>query len=273
MSNGFLSGSSAGTLKLWTLFNRTVERTFHVGDDVHCAAVLPDGDHFVVGVTVEVEEVEEVDEVDDVEVMDEILLYHVDGTLVHAFRAGEDEEQIASVLAVTSDGQHVISDSKFISEGSYVEGEATDFPVKVWSVASKSLVATCTGHADFVAAVAAMPDGMRFSSVSSTTEDFRLWLINGTLENTFSLSELHTCQVMALVALPDNQARALRLERQDRQALQRQQRRRPAHLHAPHKRCASPGAAVRRPRFVSGSDKTARVVEHGLDLRAAQSKV
>ena len=29
-----------------------------------------------------------------------------------------------------------------------------------------------------------------------------MWLLNGTLENTF---ELHTAQVMALVALPDNQ--------------------------------------------------------------------
>jgi TatD DNase family protein len=267
MSNGFLSGSSAGTLKLWTLFNRTVERTFHVGDDVRCVAVLPDGDHFVVGVTVEVEEVEEVDEVDDVEVMDEIRLYHVDGTLVHAFRAG-DEEQIASVLAVTSDGQHVMSDSHII-----VEGEATDFSVKVWSVASKSLVATCTGHADFVAAVAAMPDGKRFLSVEPDG-GFRLWLINGTLENTFSLSELHTCQVMALVALPDNQHalsgsndKTVKLFNVNNGAVLRT---------FTHHTSAVQALALLSDglRFVSGSaDKTARVVEHGLDLRAAQSKV
>ena len=148
MSDGFLSGSVDGLVKLWTL-DGALERTFQAGGEVLCAAVLPDGDHFVVGVSVG-------------EAMNAILLYHFDRTLVHAFRAGEDEAA-ASMLAVTPDGQHIISDSHITGEGFYVEGEAADFSVKVWSVASKSLVATCR-HTASVTALAAMPDGMRFLS-------------------------------------------------------------------------------------------------------------
>ena len=100
-------------------------------------------------------------------------------------------------VAVTPDGQHIIS-------GSY------DRTVKVWSVASKSLVSTCgarrntdpsIGHTDWVMAVAAMPDGQRILS-GARDKTVRVWLLDGTPENTF---ELHTDDVMALVALPDNQ--------------------------------------------------------------------
>ena len=45
-----------------------------------------------------------------------------------------------------------------------------------------------------------MPDGQRFLS-GSFDSTVRVWLLNGTLENTF---ELHTGAVNALVALPDN---------------------------------------------------------------------
>ena len=97
-------------------------------------------------------------------------------------------------MATTSDGQHIIS-------GSY------DITVKVWSVATKSLVSTCEGHisacawtSDWIRAVAAMPDGQRFLS-GSDNATVCVWLLDGTLENTF---ELHTSHVFALVALPDN---------------------------------------------------------------------
>ena len=53
-----------------------------------------------------------------------VRLYHVDGTLVHTFKAHADTVR---ALAVTPDGQHIISGSK-------------DKLVKVWSVATKSLV-------------------------------------------------------------------------------------------------------------------------------------
>ena len=92
-------------------------------------------------------------------------------------------------MAVTPDGQHIISGSD-------------DKLVKVWSVASKSLVSTCAGHTGGVRAVAAMPDGQRFLS-GSTDTTVRVWLLDGTLKNTFS--ELHDGSVNALVALPNNQ--------------------------------------------------------------------
>ena len=46
-----------------------------------------------------------------------------------------------------------------------------------------------------------MPDGQRFLS-GGTDADRRVWLLDGTLENTF---RLHADPVKALVALPDNQ--------------------------------------------------------------------
>ena len=73
--------------------------------------------------------------------------------------------------------------------------------VKVWSVATKSLVSTCAGHTGVVFAVAAMPDGERILGGGYDCT-IRVWLLDGTLENTF---RLHTDAVRALVALPDNQ--------------------------------------------------------------------
>ena len=91
-------------------------------------------------------------------------------------------------MAVTRDGQHIISG-------------ADDKLVKVWSVATKSLVSTCAGHTSPVKAVAAMPDGQRILS-GGNDSTVRVWFLNGTLENTF---QLHANGVAALVALPDNQ--------------------------------------------------------------------
>ena len=106
-----------------------VERTFHVEDWVTSVAALPDGEHLVVGLDCA-----------------EIVLYNVDGTLVHTFEAGDcpltDDEDgsdggggtightsMVSALAVTPDGEHIISG-------------AQDKLVKVWSVARKRLVST-----------------------------------------------------------------------------------------------------------------------------------
>ena len=58
------------TVKLWTL-DGALERTFEVGSEVRCAAALPDGVHFVVGLAPN---------------RGEVRLYHVDGTLVHTFK-------------------------------------------------------------------------------------------------------------------------------------------------------------------------------------------
>ena len=190
----FVSVSEDGPAKLWT-FDGALERTFAMGGDKQfCVAALPDGVHFVVGIA-----------------NGDVRLYHVDGTLVHTFERQqtpgldilEDSDDqwewtpdvngghYGRVLgvAVTPDGQHIISgaDDKF---------------VKVWSVATKSLLSTGSGHTDGVRAVAAMPDGQRILS-GSDDKTVRVWLLDGNLENTFS--ELHTSSVMALVALRDNQ--------------------------------------------------------------------
>ena len=93
-----------------------------------------------------------------------------------------------NALAVTRDGQHIISGSE-------------DKLVKVWSVATKSLVITCEGHGAVVDAVAAMPDGQRILS-GSRDSTVRVWLLNGTLENTFRLHAGY--DVLAVASLRDN---------------------------------------------------------------------
>ena len=141
-----------------------------MGSPVFCGAALPDGVHFVVGLH-----------------NGEVRLYHVDGTLVHTFK-GHTKWLSAGALAVTRDGQLIISGSR-------------DKTVKVWSVATKSLVCTCAGHTECVKAVAAMPDGQR---ILSGGEDYtvRVWILDGTCKSIF---RHHACDVTALVALTDNQ--------------------------------------------------------------------
>ena len=227
-----LGNPSDGTAKLFT-FGGELERTFEVGSSVLCVAALPDGVHFVVGLCYGSNQ-------------GEVWLYNVDGTRVHTF-TGHSDWVVA--VAVTPDGQHIISGS-------------CDKLVKVWSVASKSLVSTCAGHAGDVNAVAAMPDGQRFLS-GSEDRTVRVWRLNGTLKKTF---ELHTPRRERPRGAARQPARALRLGRQDRQALQRQRRRRRAHLHAPHRDGVTSLALLPDGlRFVSGSgDETARIAYHGL---------
>ena len=155
-------------------------------------------------------------------------------------------------LAVTPDGQHVISAS-------------SDTLVKVWSVASKSLVSTCRGHTDSVYAVAVTPDGQRILS-GSTDHTVGVWLLDGTLHDGF---KLHTDWVTALVALPDNQ-HALSGSADNTATLfdvnNGNVLRTFMHHTGPFE--ASVVSLALLPdglRFVSGSyDVTARIVEHGL---------
>ena len=179
----FVSASDDCTAKLWTL-DGALERTFVMGDEDNfalCVAALSDGVHFVVSVGGGDGDVRQ---------------YHIDGTLVHTF-AGHTESVFG--LVATPDGQHIISG-------------AHDALVKVWNVASKSLVSTCAGHGHFtghtntVNAVAAMPDGQRILS-GSMDLTVRVWLLNGILQNTFELhtGDVYTHTVNAVVALPDNQ--------------------------------------------------------------------
>ena len=169
----FIIGSTDRTVQLFC-FGGQLERTFDMGDFlVRCVAALPDGVHFVVSLF-------------DHQQNYPVRLYHVDGTLVHTFEGAHDEG--VNAVAVTPDGQHIVSG-------------ADDRLVKVWSVATRSLVSTCVGHTHRVAAVAAMPDGQRI--LSGGRGQVCVWLLDGTPENIFS--ELHKCCVNALVALPDNE--------------------------------------------------------------------
>ena len=153
----FISGSDDKTAKLFT-FGGELERTFEVGGGVNCVAALPDGVHFVVG-----------------------LGYGTNGarsgcttSTGRSSTPSRGTPTKVNAVAVTRDGQHIISGSQ-------------DKLVKVWSVATKSLVSTCAGHTDGVRAVAAMPDGQRILSGACDDKTVRVWLLDGTLENTFKL--------------------------------------------------------------------------------------
>ena len=179
----FVSCSDDGTAKLWRI-DGTLERTFHVNRGVLNVAVLPDGAHFVVGRRALVVGNPHQDPATALRLA-ELKLYHVSGRCAHTYTAAHKGDVRA--VAVTADGLHIIS-------GAY------DHRVSVWSVANKSHVSTCDGHDDTVWAVAAMPDSQRLLSASSD-KSVRLWLLNGTLENTF---KLHRGTVHSLLALPDN---------------------------------------------------------------------
>ena len=185
-------------VQLWNI-DGSVERSFDVADvDSRLFAIvaLPDGLHFAVGFGADYYV-----DTDSRTKCGDVELYSIDGTLVHAFRGHTDQVR---VLTTTRDGLLISG--------------ADDNLVKVWSVSTKSLLSTCTGHTggndegnNCILALAATPNGKRIiSSADDTT--VRVWLLNGTLENTFE--ELRGAQtipgfllnpVEALVALPDNQ--------------------------------------------------------------------
>ena len=208
------------------------ERSFEIHSNVNDVASMPDGAHFVVAMGRGAN-------------CGEVMLYHVDGTLVHSFK-----RHCESALRVeaTPDGQHIISG-------------ACDNLVKVWHVASKSLVSTCAGHTAPVLALAAMPDGQRFLS-GSLDDTVRVWLLDGTPENTFL--KLHTMQISALVALPDN----LHALSGSRDMIKLFNVNDGAVLRTFKHQTGWVGCLALLPdglRFVSGSDdRTARIAYHGL---------
>ena len=155
----FVSGSHDGTAKLWTL-DGALERTFEVGNDGALRRGAARRRALCGRPWTTTNE-------------GDVRLYHVDGTLVHTFK-GHTER--VNAVAVTPDGQHIISGS-------------SDKLVKVWSVASKSLVSTCAGHTDY--RFGGGGDARRPAHPQRRSNDntVRVWLLDGTLENTF---ELHT---------------------------------------------------------------------------------
>ena len=193
----------------------------------------------------------------------EICLYGVDGKLAHTFDGHEDNDNWINSVVATPDGQHIIS------VGSY------DRLVRVWHVASKALVSTMK-HSESVDVVAVTPDGRRLLTAAhqrAYVQDgadtyHRVWRFRPSigqiaLENTFS--ELHTDEVTALVALPDNQHalsgsadKTVKLFNVNNGAVARTFRH---HTSAVTSLALLPDGL----RFVSGSDdKTACIAYHGL---------
>ena len=107
----FVSVSDDGTAKVWT-HDGTLMRTIDVKDpdvfaEVRHVACLPDGEQFVLATTS----------------TDGLLLCNINDGIVHKF----DKSGVVISVALTFDGQHIISGS----EAGHV---------KVWSVATKSLL-------------------------------------------------------------------------------------------------------------------------------------
>ena len=167
-----VSGETHGVVKLWTR-DGTLERTIQTErEELYRIVAMPDGVHFLVGLC-----------------DGEVRLYHIDGTLVHTF-FDEDTDQSMTALAVMPDGLHFISGT----DHGFIDMWGIDSRSHLWGDEDK-------GHKNDVLALAAMPDGQRFLS-GGIDDTVRVWLFDGTLENSFML---HTGDVNALVALPDNQ--------------------------------------------------------------------
>ena len=182
----------------------------------------------------------------------DIMLYSLNGTRIHTF-SGHTGSLVG--LAATRDDQHIIS------------GSTQDKRVKVWSVASRSLLSTCMGHTSGMNAVAAMPDGQRFLT-GSGDKTIRVWLLDGTHQNTFRLDgHLETPDVNALVALADNQHalagatdKTVKLFNVDNGAVLRTFKHHTSNVNMNCLALLPDGL-----RFVSGSDdRTVCIVYHGL---------
>ena len=107
-----LSISFYGLAKFWAL-DGTHEHTYDLRSVVYLPAVLPDGEHYAVGLGGN----QGAPDAHAVEI------HHVDEGLVHTYHGHTDH---VWTIAVTLDGKHIIS-------GSW------DATVKVWSVAEKDL--------------------------------------------------------------------------------------------------------------------------------------
>ena len=184
----FVSVSFDRTVKMWkqdgSLENNIEASLEPASPKAYSLAVLPDGLHFVVGAAF--------GSTLDAHVEGEVRLYHTNGTLVRTFKS---HHRPVRALAVTSDGQHIISGSD-------------DRFVKVWNVARTRCERSYAGHTECVAAVAAMPDNVRI--LSGGADGIRVWRLDrpkariGIPDGPCSF-HLKSVSAMALVAMPDNQ--------------------------------------------------------------------
>ena len=173
----FVSSSNDNTAKLWKSDGK-LERTFEEDGLVGSIAALPDGVHFVVGLW-----------------SGELKLDHIDGTLVHVFDHAISlvpDDDVGTVFRERGrrDARRPAHHQRLV----HCSSSRGASPPSASSASATHIKADLGGGG--------MPDGQRFLS-GSNDYTVRVWLIDGTLENTSS--ELHDSTVMALVALPDNQ--------------------------------------------------------------------
>ena len=251
----FVSIASDKTAKLWTL-DGTLVHTFDVGW-VHCVTAL-DAQRFVVGERGGGEEWAEFGPCFKSGYGADLALYHVDGTVAARFAGHTTHEGCGvSAVAAMADAAHLLSGGH-------------DMTVKVWSVADKSLVSTCTGHTGFVWTVAATPDGQRILS-GSEDRTIRVWQFDGAPVSTFSL--LHPKPVKAVVVTPDG---LHALSGSDDKTIQLWRIADGAAVRSFTQHTSGIQAIALLPdgkRFVSSSnDTTARIAEHGHGIAEAEAE-
>jgi WD40 repeat protein len=166
-----LSGSDAGTMKLWNVNTGELLRTFtgHTSH-VYSVAYSPDGQRALSGSS-----------------DDTMKLWNVNtGEIFHTFTGHTDG---VSSVAYSPDGQRALSGG----------GDKT---LKLWNVNTGEVLRTFTGHTSYVTSVAYSPDGQRALS-GSWDETLKLWNVNtGEELRTFTG---HTGEVKSVAYSPDGQ--------------------------------------------------------------------
>ena len=201
----FMTASNDCSVKVWK-GDGSLESSIAVDGRALSLAVMPDGAHFVVGISLRDDGVESP--------IGQVRLYDFAGSLIHNF---EGHARPVRAVAVTRDGRHIISGAGLPQSDHETPpgGEPPD-PEKrvlVWNVAEKRLLNECTWTGDDIGgvnALAVMPDDKHFLS-GGHDATVRVWLIKNEhlADSNLLLSETHLhhderVRGQALVAMPDN---------------------------------------------------------------------
>jgi WD40 repeat protein len=199
MPDGRFMTASNDCCKVWKR-DGSLESIIAVDGRALSLAVMPDGAHFVVGISVRDDGIELP--------IGRVKLYDFAGSLIHTFTG---HSRPVRALAVTRDGQHIISGAGVAPSSPERGGQYPERRVMVWHVAEKRLLHEYTWFRGTggVYALAVMPDDKRFLS-GGRDATVRVWLVDedgDSLRGEIEVSKLggrDGMSVMALVALPDN---------------------------------------------------------------------